>query len=549
MRLPSRPLRLAPPRRPHALALGLLALAQVAAAAAFGLSVAHNGWLWFQGGDETYYHSTAWLLAQGLMPPASIGYGWSYLLSPVALGSGPDLLSALPAIVLLQLLVLLPLLVWAVHRMAEAIGGRAFAAAATFAWIVAPFVLIPFFDGRYHDKWVVQFLPQALGLTAMADFPSLLCVALSAVFCFRALDGDRRSDWLAAGLLAGFAIALKPSNALFLAGPALAFLAARRWRGAALAAAALVPSVVVLAVWKQRGLGSLPILSLGEARTAAGASAAALPPLAVSIGRYLPLQWGHLNENFLALREFTWSVRLVEALPLAGFVAVARRSVPKALLLGGWLTAFVLVKGSSEQASVESGSFFRLLLPAAPAYLLLAASIPLLVPGTLARLRIRPAAAPDAAGERRRLRALAAAGILLVALPLLLFAALPRTRGQEVVRDDASGVFVPVVDLGLRVSADGALRRLRWRPTDPAGVGGVFYRVWRLPAGGAVECEQAGAAQCTFRGGPATATTRAAEFVDRAPPGRWTYRVGVGANWADDPQFGDVFLLSAAARA
>ena len=30
-------------------------------------------------------------------------------------------------------------------------------------------------------------------------------------------------------------------------------------------------------------------------------------------------------------------------------------------------------------------------------------------------------------------------------------------------------------------------------------------------------------------------------------PGRWTYRVGVAANWLDDPSLGDVVLVSAGA--
>ncbi len=62
-------------------------------------------------------------------------------------------------------------------------------------------------------------------------------------------------------------------------------------------------------------------------------------------------------------------------------------------LLGGWLAAFLVVKGFSERATIESGSFWRLLMPAWPAYLLLFASIPLLVPTLARRLgdRVKPA--------------------------------------------------------------------------------------------------------------------------------------------------------------
>jgi hypothetical protein len=40
------------------------------------------------------------------------------------------------------------------------------------------------------------------------------------------------------------------------------------------------------------------------------------------------------------------------------------------------------------------------------------------------------------------------------------------------------------------------------------------------------------------------ATTRDREFVDTSGPARATYRIGVGTNWIDDPEFGDVFAFS-----
>ena len=81
------------------------------------------------------------------------------------------------------------------------------------------------------------------------------------------------------------------------------------------------------------------------------------------------------------LREFFWSQRLAQWAPFAGLIAVLRvRRGAIAALLGGWLAAFLVVKGFSPRATIESGSFWRLLMPAWPAYLLLLASIPLLVP-------------------------------------------------------------------------------------------------------------------------------------------------------------------------
>jgi hypothetical protein len=40
------------------------------------------------------------------------------------------------------------------------------------------------------------------------------------------------------------------------------------------------------------------------------------------------------------------------------------------------------------------------------------------------------------------------------------------------------------------------------------------------------------------------ATTPARQYVDRPPPGRWTYRVGMTANWVNDTSLGDVMIAS-----
>ena len=38
--------------------------------------------------------------------------------------------------------------------------------------------------------------------------------------------------------------------------------------------------------------------------------------------------------------------------------------------------------------------------------------------------------------------------------------------------------------------------------------------------------------------------TKDLSFVDRPPPGSWTYRVALGANWLDDPARGDLLMVS-----
>jgi hypothetical protein len=40
-------------------------------------------------------------------------------------------------------------------------------------------------------------------------------------------------------------------------------------------------------------------------------------------------------------------------------------------------------------------------------------------------------------------------------------------------------------------------------------------------------------------------SSRTTTLDDRPGPGTWTYRIGVAANWLDDPKLGDVYVVSA----
>ncbi len=87
---------------------------------------------------------------------------------------------------------------------------------------------------------------------------------------------------------------------------------------------------------------------------------------------------------------------MLQWLPLAGVVGVARRSVPLAILLGGWFGMYLAVVATRAGTSFADGELFRVLLPALPAYVLLAAALPLLVPTLATRLGplARPVEAP-----------------------------------------------------------------------------------------------------------------------------------------------------------
>ena len=288
--------------RPRAV-LGTLAALQIAATAVLALSVTHNGWVWFQGGDQIWLTTQGWLLGHLELPPTEVGYLWSLLLTPVMWVTGPTYVEALPPLVVLQVLVLGPIAVLCVYGIASHIGGRLLGYWASFLWVIAPFAAIPLFVDRYQERWTEHFVPQALGLTAMADFPSTVLVLASALFVVRSLDADRMTDALLAGLLLGAAGGMKPPNLLMGFGAVLAYLVARRWREGIAFCAAVVPSLLVILLWKERGLGQLPVLSLEEVRLAAGATGV----VALDIDRYIELDLDHWRQQMNHLREFFWS--------------------------------------------------------------------------------------------------------------------------------------------------------------------------------------------------------------------------------------------------
>ena len=71
---------------------------------------------------------------------------------------------------------------------------------AAFLWVVVPYVTIPMFDQRYHEKYVDITLPQSLGLTVLGDFPSMVFLLVTAYLIVRALDTHDWTDAVLAGL-------------------------------------------------------------------------------------------------------------------------------------------------------------------------------------------------------------------------------------------------------------------------------------------------------------------------------------------------------------
>lgn len=265
----------------------------------------------------------------------------------------------------LQVGVLLPVALVSVHAAAEAVFGARFGVVAAAVWALGPFAVVPLWDGRYRDTYTHGFLAPLAGLTHDPGFRA--AVLLAAALALTALALGRQSLALAAaaGLVAGSAGWADSAAVIGVGVPVLGLLVARRPRLAAAAALATLPGDLAL-VLGGSALPSFP--TRGSA-------------------------WSHLDANVLGFQEYFWSMRLLEWLPVAGAIGLARRSLPVAgatlAIVAGWL----IVEGSSVAAQFNQGTFLPLLLPAAPAYLLLAAGIVLLAPPLPVPRRWRQASA------------------------------------------------------------------------------------------------------------------------------------------------------------
>jgi hypothetical protein len=393
---------------------------------------------------------------------------------------------------------------------------------------------ILFVEPGYHQKYTELTLPQVLGLASVPDFPAMVALLVSAYFCLRALEVTGWMTPVAAGLAAGYSIAIKPSNSIFLVAPLLLFLVEKR-RALLTFAAGLAPALLTLAIWKYRGLGQLAAAPAQEVRLASGVGG-----LLDRIHNPQLNSYAHFRIVLQSLREHFWVARVMEWLPVAGTIALLARSRSAFLLVGAWFAIFVVAKATYVPASVEDASFWRILMPSFPAYLLLTASVVLLVPG----VRARPARESFTLTGRRATIALAAAVAVFAVLPLGVIAATPVLKDagrQAVIFDDN---LLPVSsDVRLQAGTANGAVHLSWHARKPRATD-VFFRVLRAKSSTDVLCAGTRAAdQCRLYTKP-VATTRSGSYDDQPGPGTWTYRIGESANWLDDPHLGDVYVLS-----
>ena len=124
------------------------------------------------------------------LPPADVGYGW-----PLARTDQPGARAGLHADAARRRPARRPRARTgrdlSIYSIASRIGGRVLGYWATLLWVIAPYASILLFVGRYRGRYEDQVLPQSLGLTALADFPSMVALVVCAALCARAID--RRS--------------------------------------------------------------------------------------------------------------------------------------------------------------------------------------------------------------------------------------------------------------------------------------------------------------------------------------------------------------------
>src|SRR5439155_6661520 len=265
-------------------------------------------------------------------------------------------------------------------------------------------------------------------------FPATVALLVAAYFSLRAVESASWYPAAAAGLATGYSIAMKPSNSIFLIAPVLTLLVLR-WRSLLPFGALLAPMLLTLALWKYRGLGELAALPSEPARVA---GATDLLHRIHNTGKLN--SWEHLHQVLLGLREHFWVSRVIEWLPLGGMIALLLRSQRAFLLVGTWFAAYLLAKGTYIPASIDDASFFRILMPAFPAYLLLAGAVVLLAPGVRARARggVFPLAG------RRVTVAFAVAVAVFVVAPLAVIAAVPQLHDQGRLAVRQGDSLVPV---------------------------------------------------------------------------------------------------------
>ena len=250
-----------------------------------------------------------------------------------------------------------------VYVIVTLVAGRGAALFAGLALVLGPVVLAKryFISGGgtppvdYRTVYRHDVLPTVFGVTARSALFAGCLLLLSALLV---LVRTRLPSWTTAalgGAAAAAAVLVYPRAWVALAAPVAATLVAREAR-----------SVAATLVTAGAGLAALALFRH-------------VP--------HVPLGWHQMGQTLDSLREFTWSRRILEYLPLAGVAGLARRSGPAAAFFGVELLAVVILPLARPVGLTD---YLLAIVPGAAVYWLLTASIPFLVP------RPRPLSSPAA---------------------------------------------------------------------------------------------------------------------------------------------------------
>ena len=170
--------------------VAVLAVVQWLAILVYALTVRHNGWLFYQGGDQIWLVTTGWLLGQGeLAPDRDRATAGRSLLAPDMRFTGPNFVTAMPPVIALNVLVLGPLALWAIYALARTdrrprvralrgcrVGGDALRGDPALARTTTT------------SATSSSSCPGALGLTGLADYQSMVMLLVGALLFMRALE-------------------------------------------------------------------------------------------------------------------------------------------------------------------------------------------------------------------------------------------------------------------------------------------------------------------------------------------------------------------------
>ena len=82
----------------------------------------------------------------------------------------------------------------------------------------------------------------------------------------------------------------------------------------------MIRRLLALTLWKARGLGTIPLFGATGVHLAAGFAPGLVAASNSGLSKYLHFDWSELQRNVDGLREFFWSVRVLQWIVIAGFL-------------------------------------------------------------------------------------------------------------------------------------------------------------------------------------------------------------------------------------